>query len=264
MEKELINGAGIAYKVERARETDPWLVFSNSLITDHSIWDAQAAEFGTRFNLLRYDQRGHGQSDIPDTPMNFDVLGADLLALMDHVSIRKATAVALSMGVPTVFSAYSIAPDRFDALILIDGQAVSAANAFETWQARIDTAQDSGMAAFGLATASRWLTPASHADKLDRLAGMIAATEFSGFKACAGALQSYDYQHVLAACQVPVLALAGRNDGAMPETMKCYCQEIANAEFHAIDDAGHVPCYEQASAVNDAIAAFLQKTGARP
>lgn len=262
MEKALINGTGIAYKVERAGATAPWLVFSNSLITDHSIWDAQAAEFGKRFNLLRYDQRGHGQSDIPDTPFNFDTLGADLLALMDTVGIHTATTVGLSMGVPTVFSAYNMAPDRFDALILMDGQAASAVNAFDTWQTRIDTARANGMEAFGKATAGRWLTPDSHADKLDRLANMIAATDFSGFEACAGALQGYDYRHVLAACQVPVLALAGRNDGAMPETMERYCREIANAEFHAIDDAGHVPCYEQASAVNDAIAAFLKKTEA--
>lgn len=263
MQREIINGTGIAYKVERAAATDPWLVFSNSLITDHSIWDAQASVFGRRFNLLRYDQRGHGQSDIPDSPLNFDILGADLLVLMDAVGIRKATAVGLSMGVPTVFSAYDRAPDRFESLILMDGQAASAANAFETWQARIDTARANGMEAFGKATAGRWLTPDSHAGKLDRLANMIAATDISGFEACAGALQGYDYRHVLAACQVPVLALAGKCDGAMPETMERYSREMANAEFHAIDDAGHVPCYEQAAAVNDVIAAFLNKTGAR-
>lgn len=262
MKKELINGTGIAYYVERAGESDPWLVFSNSLITDHSIWDAQVAAFGTRFNLLRYDQRGHGQSDIPDVPVNFDTLGADLLALMDRVCIPKATAVGLSMGVPTVFSAYNIAPDRFDALVLIDGQAVSAANAFNTWQTRIDTAQAQGMEAFGRDTAGRWLTQESHVDKLDPLATMIASTDFSGFKACAGALQGYDYQHVLAACHVPVLALAGKHDGTMPETMERYCQTMENAEFIAIDGAGHVPCYEQASAVNDAIAGFLQRAGA--
>lgn len=262
MQKELINGTGIAYTVERAGEADPWLVFSNSLITDHSIWDAQAAEFGPRFNLLRYDQRGHGQSEVSDAPLNFDILGADLIALMDQVGVRKATAVGLSMGVPTVFSAYHLAPDRFDALILMDGQAASAVNAVDTWQERIDAAQAKGMQAFGRATASRWLTPDSHADKLDRLAKMIGNTDFSGFKACAGALQGYDYQHVLPACTVPVLALAGKNDGAMPETMKRYSQKMHQAEFIAIDDAGHVPCYEQGSAVNKAIDAFLRRTGA--
>ncbi|MFK7890079.1 MAG: alpha/beta fold hydrolase [Granulosicoccus sp.] len=259
MKKALINGTGIAYSLNLAGESDPWLVFSNSLATNHSIWNAQAEAFGASFNLLCYDQRGHGQSDIPDTSLNFDVLGTDLIALMDQIDVRKATAIGLSMGVPTLFSAYHQAPDRFDALVLLDGQAASAANAAETWQTRIDQAQLDGMKAFGRATASRWLTPQSHAKKLASLADMIGATDFSGFKACAQALQAYDYQHVLAACKVPVLGLAGENDGAMPDTMRRYCQQIENAEFAVIDGAGHVPCYEQGDAVNKAISTFMEK-----
>jgi 3-oxoadipate enol-lactonase len=33
----------------------PWLVFSNSLMTDLSLWDDQVAAFGGKYRILRYD-----------------------------------------------------------------------------------------------------------------------------------------------------------------------------------------------------------------
>ncbi len=33
----------------------PWVVFSNSLATDHSIWSAQVEALAGRWNILRYD-----------------------------------------------------------------------------------------------------------------------------------------------------------------------------------------------------------------
>lgn len=50
--------------VHHANGDAPWIVFSNSLVTDLRIWEAQALVLGKRFNLLRYDQRGHGGSDL--------------------------------------------------------------------------------------------------------------------------------------------------------------------------------------------------------
>ncbi len=44
----------------------PWLVFSNSLMTDLSLWDGQVAAFGAAYRILRYDTRGHGGSAVPD------------------------------------------------------------------------------------------------------------------------------------------------------------------------------------------------------
>ena len=36
------------------------LVLSNSLGTDHSLWDFQLAAFGCQHSVERYDTRGHG------------------------------------------------------------------------------------------------------------------------------------------------------------------------------------------------------------
>jgi 3-oxoadipate enol-lactonase len=41
-------------------ETGPVLVFSHPLGTDLTMWDGQAADFGKKFRVLRYDKRQNG------------------------------------------------------------------------------------------------------------------------------------------------------------------------------------------------------------
>jgi len=72
------NGITINYTVDG--DAGDWLVLSNSLATNLSMWDAQAHEFSSSFRVLRYDQRGHGKTDAPSGRYTFDTLIADALA----------------------------------------------------------------------------------------------------------------------------------------------------------------------------------------
>lgn len=236
----------------------PWLVFGNSLITDLTLWDASMP---AGFGVLRYDQAGHGKSSVPTGPVNFDDLGQDLLAVMDAAGIARAIYVGLSMGVPTGLAAHRIAADRFAALVLCDGQARTAPGGAAGWADRIKAAQTTGMEAFATATADRWLTETANAETRARLTQMIAATSFDGFRTCATALMDYDYVDELARITCPTLLIAGAQDGAMPEGMATKLQPaIAGAQMHVIENAGHVPCFEQPNAFAAVLTGFLETT----
>ncbi len=56
------NGISINYQVD-GPDGAPWLVLSNSLATNLTMWDDQARELGRAFRVLRYDQRGHGLTE---------------------------------------------------------------------------------------------------------------------------------------------------------------------------------------------------------
>lgn len=257
MPVEEINGTRLNIRVDMAVAGAPWMVFGNSLVTDLSIWDAQVAALSSRWNCLRYDQRGHGGSDVTKA-VDFNLLAQDLLAVMDRAGVARAVYAGLSMGVPTGLAACARAPERFRALILIDGQARSAPDAVESWAERIETAQRVGMAEYARITADRWLAGPARAETL---AAMIAATGLAGFSAGANALKSYNYSAVLPKISVPSLLMAGAEDGNMPDTMRQMARVIAGARFAPIDHAGHVPCIEQPEAVNVEIAGFLQEIG---
>lgn len=239
----------------------PWLVFGNSLVTDLTIWDAQVEALGGRYGILRYDQAGHGGSGVPDKPVDFDILGDDLLAVMDVAGVQRAVYIGLSMGVPTGLAAHKRAADRFVALAFSDGQAKTAPGGAAGWAERIEMARRSGMEAFAAATADRWLTRTASAETRARLVRMIAATPFKGFEACATALMDYDYVEALARITCPTLLVAGAEDGAMPEGMATRLKPaIAGSRMHVIENAGHVPNFEQPKAFAALLSDFLKST----
>tara|TARA_R110000751_G_scaffold71441_4_gene144765 strand:+ start:27099 stop:27941 length:843 start_codon:yes stop_codon:yes gene_type:complete len=242
----------------------PWIVFSNSLATDMTVWDAQVAALAGRFRILRYDQAGHGRSGLPQTPINFDDLGDDLLAVMDAASVESATFVGLSMGVPTGLAAHRRAANRFEALVLCDGQAKTAPGGAANWAERIEGAKASGMQTFASETANRWLTDGAAGPTRARLIEMIAATPLDGFEACARALMDYDFAGELTRIACPTLLVAGAEDGAMPESMAAKLKPvISGATLQIIAQAGHVPCFEQPQAFTAVLCAFLDKNRAK-
>lgn len=252
-----INGTRLNVRVERISPSAPWIVFSNSLLTDLRVFDAQVEAAKPHFNIIRYDQRGHGLSTLSEV-VDFKLLGQDVLALLDTYDVDRCIYVGLSMGVPTGLSAYQQDPDKFSAMVLMDGQAASAAAACEQWQDRINIAREKGLNIFSAATADRWLSTGDSELK-KRLSTMMSATPLEGFCAGATALKSYDFESVLPTLTIPMLLMAGANDGAMPKRMKAISETLTNSRFVEIANAGHVPCFEQAHDVNTALLEFLQE-----
>lgn len=253
------NGLSFRCRLDGDGRDAPWVVFSNSLVTDLSVWDDQAAALSRQFRVLRYDQRGHGGTGVPDGPCDFEQLGGDLLALLDHFRIGRCRFVGLSMGVPTGLQLLSRAPDRVERMVLCDGQAATAAGGAAAWDERIQAARAGGMAALADATVARWFGPEFVADgRADRVRAMIAATPLDGFVACARALQSYDFANVLDTIKAPTLLIVGARDGAMPATMARMGDRIAGAQLIEIADAGHIPNVEQPDTFNRALLGFLQ------
>ncbi len=61
-----VNGTRISLRVDAAPgEHAPWLVLSNSLGADVSMWTPNVEAFVKHYRVLRYDTRGHGHSDAP-------------------------------------------------------------------------------------------------------------------------------------------------------------------------------------------------------
>ncbi|HEV7873673.1 MAG TPA: alpha/beta fold hydrolase, partial [Enterovirga sp.] len=101
----------------------PWLVLSNSLAADHTMWDPQIPLLTKRYRVLRYDTRGHGRSDAPPAPYSFDDLVGDVRAVMDHYRVERAAYMGLSLGGMTGLGLALAHPDRLSALVCCDARA---------------------------------------------------------------------------------------------------------------------------------------------
>ncbi|MFC0278452.1 alpha/beta fold hydrolase [Falsigemmobacter intermedius] len=250
--------ARLRVRVQRAAEADrPWVIFSNSLATSHRIWDAQAEMLSGRFNLLRYDQRGHGESPATGAVTIAD-LGADLAALAEHFDVRNAVGVGLSMGVPTMLAFAGRAPERLRALVLTDGQAATQPGGAAMWEKRVARARERGMDWVAEDIITRWFQPENRTlPGVKALEASIRTLSLEGYAACATALQGYDFASVAAGFDKPVLLVAGALDGAMPDVMARMEGIFPKARLQIIPGAGHIPNLEQTQAYNAALSDFI-------
>lgn len=241
-------------------EDAPWMVFSNSLATDIALWDAQVAQFCGRYRCLRYDQRGHGGTEVPPGPATLTQLTDDAAALMERFGARQAVFVGVSMGAATGFDLAARYPDRVARLVASDGQAATAAGGAASWEERIVSLRQHGMEAFADATVARWFAASSRAEgnpAVTTVRAMVARMPQAGVIACMRALQAYDVRAGLPGLRQPTLLIAGAEDGAMPQVMQGLQGVIAGSIYEEIAGAGHLPGIEQPERFNAVVERFL-------
>jgi 3-oxoadipate enol-lactonase len=252
------NGITFNYEVE-GPEGAPTVAFSNSLATNLSMWDEQAAALKKSFRVLRYDQRGHGGTEATDGRYNFDLLVADVVGLFDALSIKRAHFVGISMGGMTGLALAQKHPGRVDRLAACDcGPASSPASA-QQWEERIAIAEKEGMEPLVDATARRWFPPEfieANPAAFQRACEMIRKTPVKGFIGCAGALANFDLRPGLPGISAPTLLIVGSKDATVPG-MKLINAGIPGSKLVELEGAGHLSNLEQPAAFTRALQQFL-------
>lgn len=240
-------------------EGAPWLILSNSLATDVSMWDEQVAALKTNFRVFTYDQRGHGRTEAPEGAYNFDILAADVIGLMDELSIARAHFCGLSMGGITAQALVQKYPDRFDKMIICDCTGASSPAGAAQWAERIAEAKQGGMDALVEITVSRWFSPEaleSNSSAVEKVRQMIRKTPVNGFIGCASALSDFDFKAGLGDIKAPTLLIAGTKDAAYPG-IKFLNGAIPGSKMLEIEGAGHLSNLEAPEAFTRALADFL-------
>jgi 3-oxoadipate enol-lactonase len=257
------NGISINYTIDGPQDA-PWLVLSNSLATDLTMWDQQARDFSDTFRVLRYDQRGHGKSEAPAGRYSFDLLIADALALMDGLKITRAHVCGLSMGGATALGLAQRHPERLDRVVVCDSGCASTPQSAQQWEERIALAQKEGMEPLVESTAARWFPPdviARNPPYLDRARAMIRNTPVNGFIGCAAALADHDFRTNVAATRPPVLFIAGEKDagGAVATAMKGLHAALKGSRYVELAGAGHISNLDEPAGFTRALREFLGK-----
>jgi len=117
----IINGARTHY--EREGSGLP-VIFLHAGIADLRMWEPQVAEFARHFDVIRVDHRGFGKSELPPERWSDR---ADLLALIDLLSLKPAHLVGCSMGGGLAIDFALDHPDRVSRLVLV-GPSIGGAN----------------------------------------------------------------------------------------------------------------------------------------
>ena len=260
------NGAVFRCRVE-GREGAPWVTFSNSLATDLSMWDDQAAALGADFRVLRYDMRGHGASQVARAPYALDGLVGDVVAIWDALGVRRSHFVGLSIGGRIGLRLAIDHPGRLSSAVISNTRADVPEPIRQLWQARIDTAQRDGTDGLADATVERWCAPgflSTGTAVADKMRAMVRSTSVDGYVRGARALMDHDDRARLGDIAVACLFIAGRDDtSAASDHMRAMSEAVPDARFVELAPAGHISNMEQPEAYNAALGQFLSDHATR-
>jgi pimeloyl-ACP methyl ester carboxylesterase len=252
----------LATKVHFNSMQSPWIVFVNSLMTNLTMWDAVLPAFTPHFNIITYDQRGHGFSSTPSSGCTLDELADDVATIQAALGVEKLHAViGVSQGGATTLNFALRHGDKVDRIVACDTQAVSPQANNAAWDERIELAQAKGMAALASVTVPRWFGPGSGASNAvrSRTLDLVSSTSVQGFEKSARSLQGYDLvakglKEKLKSSKT--LLVAGSADGKLPEALGGLARETG-VEFVSIENAGHLPMCDQPKAFIDKVLPWL-------
>lgn len=200
-------------------EGAPVVMLSHSLGSSRVMWAPQIEALATRYRVLAYDTRGHGESDVPAGPYTLAELVADAVALLDALSIEAVHFVGLSMGGMIAQGLALAHPERLLSLALCSTSAQMPAAAQAAIQERIDTARTAGMAALLPGTLARWFTPdylQRNPPMLETIRRQFLATPVEGYIGCTEAIRRLDHLERLGVIRLPTLVIVGEKDPGTP------------------------------------------------
>jgi len=232
---------------------------------DSTMWDAQAAAFARGFRVIRFDFRGFGQSAKSTEPY---LPTDDIAALLDHLKVRRAAVVGLSMGGGTAIDFALSHPDRVDCLVLaepgLSGYQWSA-EVMDTMNAVMTTAKERGR-------------NAAIEEFLGRPVFASAKDKPAAYAAIRGQLLRNffleDNQMLavrplavgrLPELKIPTLVLVAERGG--PDALAIATKiksEVAGAKFMTLSSSGHMMNFEQPDAFNRIVAEFLSANAPPP
>jgi 3-oxoadipate enol-lactonase / 4-carboxymuconolactone decarboxylase len=204
------------YRLEGA-PGKPVLVLSHSIGTDHAMWAPQMPDLLQHFQVLRYDTRGHGASDVPPGEYSIEQLAHDVLALVDGLGISTFGFCGLSLGGMIGQWLGAHAPDRLTGLILANTSPLHAPAS--NWDTRRKLVLEGGMVAIVDVAMQRFFLPATLA-RADAYASSIRSvllgTNPAGYAGCCSAIRDMNHTALLKDIHVPTMVIAGDRDLSTP------------------------------------------------
>ena len=236
----------------------PAIIFSNSLGTNLSMWQAQIDFFKDEFFVICYDTRGHGLSSTPHGPYTIEQLGQDVIDLLDHLKIEKTSFCGISMGGLTGQWLAIHYPQRFNHVVVCNTAAKIGSAA--PWQDRADLVRNQGLAPIAATAASRWFTESfilTNTTIIEQLQNDMKKGSAEGYANCCEALGQADLRADIAKITVPTLVIAGTQDPVTTVADGRFIQDaIHHAQLFEIN-ASHISNIEQADTFNAQLKKFL-------
>jgi pimeloyl-ACP methyl ester carboxylesterase len=220
--------------------------------------------------VVLFDHRGHGASDKPTDPAAYSIdrLASDILEVADACRLDRFRLLGHSMGGMVGRQVPLRAPERVEALIMMDTSAgpipgfdpalmdMAAEVAFTRGKAALKELLDLVQVLETPAYKRTLLDVAGYQEFQDRKWADTSEIMW-GAMAVALAHQPDDLAALAEVVRFPMLVLVGSEDAPFVAASYAMAEAIDGAQLVVIPDAGHSPQFENPGAWIDALSRFL-------
>lgn len=261
---ETLNGdVRIAYEVIGAGEP---LLFIHGLGYDRRGWGPLPHRLAEDFQVVLFDNRGVGESDVPEGPYAVPQLAGDAIAVLDAAGIERAHVFGVSLGGFIAQELVLTHPERVRKLVLASTMAggpnahpmpargLEAFGRFPTMEreAGLRLMVENSLGDHGVRERPE-LVEEIYAYRLER------APTLAGWQAQAYAGATFDAYERIPAINVPTLVLHGGADVVVDtRNGEMLADRIPGARLEIVPDRGHLLVWQEGELLAPIVKEFLQ------
>jgi pimeloyl-ACP methyl ester carboxylesterase len=260
-----VNGIDLYYKIQGSSENESLLLIAG-FDSDSSTWAAMMRSLVQQYQVIRFDNRGIGQSSAPDSAYSIQQMADDAVALLDYLNISQVHVAGHSMGGQIAQELTLAHPEKIQSLILLsswakgDGKLNSLIKLFGDLTQKLEGALYQRVLLPWLFTDAFYSTPGT----MEQLIEFIESYPFPptphGLYHQSRAILGSDTSDRLANIHCPTLVMVGKEDILTPVRFsEQLAQGIPNAELVILEQGGHAFVVESADTVAKVILDFLAK-----
>ncbi len=251
---------------------DKTIIFLSGLAATSSVWLFQVPFFAENYNVITMDNRGSGQSAMPDEPYTMNIFADDLAAVMDAEEIHKAIIVGASMGGMIAQQFFHKYPEKVEALILScsgvgpgdDAFVLSDPEALDIISRDIPKSLDEVTEL--IKELLRCYFHPSYQEKNPEIIEKALALyiensqpEFAHKQQLAACFETSNFSKQLIGICVPTLILHGDGDKVWPlPNAQLFADKIPNSRLEVFENAGTLIYIEQPEKFNKLVAEFIE------
>lgn len=249
----------MAYQLDGPTDA-PVVCLNHCFTTDHRFWDLTAPALSD-YRVLRYDSRGHGESDKPGGDYSLSEMAGDVAALLDALDIEQVDFCGVSMGGMIGQTLTLEHAHRVRSLTICNTPCQYDDTQLTAWRERADLVLKDGIDSVHAGLMSRWFTDDAKQSPGYRYVD-AAMRQFTpeGFASATAAMCGLKTTDRLKEIEQPVLMIASSDDPGVPIAVaKMMAEKIPDAQLEWLDPSRHLSTMEHPARFNEILLKFLQR-----
>lgn len=241
----------------------PDLVLISGLSCDHTMWDVN--RFSDHFQVLTFDNRGVGQSEVPKKPYAMSDFAQDTAALCQALGIKNAHFVGHSMGGHIVQQIAASYPELVNKAVIACSEHKFSILSYLATKMEVELTRYNLPRKLLIENYLPFLFSPTFLEQKERVEAFVKAIletpnpqTFEGYLGQLSAIRDHDTTALLSSINSPTLIIGCEDDLLTPFKNSEYLKsQISKAQLVKIKECGHLPTVEKPDEFYFLIKSFL-------